>query len=106
MYIDAKEGRGPVSKAWGCHVDLILDDPSDQDVADQAMINAKLAALEQHARDTGAALGLMMRPTPVAVARIAAWTNGLSDRGLVLVPASSLALAPTNGPLKVTERER
>ena len=46
----------------------------------------------------------MMRPTPVAVARVAAWLNGLGDRGMALAPVSALALAPAEPALKVTER--
>jgi polysaccharide deacetylase 2 family uncharacterized protein YibQ len=105
LYIDPREDHGGVSKAWGRHVDLVIDDPADRDVADRAMIDAKLAALEQLAKDTGSALGLVMRPTPVAVARIAAWTNGLADRGLALAPVSALALPPPDGSAKLTERE-
>jgi polysaccharide deacetylase 2 family uncharacterized protein YibQ len=104
LYVDLRQDRGPVSKAWGRHVDLIIDDPADRDVADRAMIDAKLAALEELAKDTGSALGLVMRPTPVAVARIAAWNNGLADRGLALAPVSALAIAPSDAPAKFTER--
>jgi polysaccharide deacetylase 2 family uncharacterized protein YibQ len=57
------------------------------------------------AKDTGSALGMVMRPTPVAVARIAAWSNGLADRGLALAPVSALAMPPADGPVKLTERE-
>lgn len=105
LYIDPREDRGGVPKAWGRHVDLVVDDPADRDVADRTMIDAKLAALEQLAKDTGSALGLVMQPTPVAVARIAAWTNGLADRGLALAPVSALALPPPDGTAKLTERE-
>ncbi len=99
LYIDPREERGPLPKAWGRHATLIIDDP-----AERAAIDARLAELEQHAKDHGSALGLVMRPTPIAVARIAAWTNGLTDRGLALAPVSALALAPEDAPIKVTER--
>jgi polysaccharide deacetylase 2 family uncharacterized protein YibQ len=89
FYVDPRAGAGPVPKAWGRHVDLVIDNPPDRD-----SIDAKLAALEQLAKDHGAALGLVTRPTPVAVARIAAWTNGLMDRGVALAPASALAMPP------------
>jgi polysaccharide deacetylase 2 family uncharacterized protein YibQ len=89
-------------------VDLVIDDPADRDVADRDMINAKLTELEQLARDAGSAMGLVMRPTPVAVARMAAWSNGLSARGLALAPVSALVLppsgAPVGAPVKLTER--
>ena len=99
LYIDPRKDRGPVSRAWGRHANLIVDDP-----AEQAGIDAKLAELEQQARDHGSALGLVMRPTPIAVARIAAWSNGLTERGLALAPVSALALAPEEAPITVTER--
>ena len=105
LYVDPREDRGPVAKTWGRHVQVVIDDPADQEVADRAMIDAKLAELEQLARDTGAALGLVMRPTPVAVARIAMWCNGLAARGLALAPASALAMPPADVAVKLSERE-
>jgi uncharacterized protein len=114
LYVDPRQQVGPttkaavikgaITKAWGRHVDLVIDDPGDNDVADRAMIDAKLSELEELAKDTGSALGLVMRPTPVAVARIAAWTNGLADRGLALSPVSALAVPPSDIPVKLTER--
>jgi hypothetical protein len=105
LYVDPREGKGPIGKTWGRHVDLVIDDAADQGVADRAMIDSKLAALEQQARDTGSALGLVMRPTPVAVARIAAWSNGLVDRGLALAPVSALVVPPADPPVKLSERQ-
>jgi polysaccharide deacetylase 2 family uncharacterized protein YibQ len=106
LYIDPREPHGPVAKTWGRHVDFVVDDPADRDVADRAMIDAKLAELEQQAKDNGSALGLVMRPTPVTVARVAAWCNGLADRGLALAPVSALALPPANGAVKLSERDQ
>jgi uncharacterized protein len=106
LYVDPRTERGPLSKAWGRHADLVVDDPADRGEADRAMIDSKLAALEQLAKDTGSALGLVMRPTPVAVARIAAWTVGLADRGLALAPVSALVAPPSEKPVKMTEREK
>jgi uncharacterized protein len=105
LYVDPREGRGAVTKAWGRQADLMVDDPADQAVADRTMIDAKLAELEQRAKDNGSALGLVMQPTPVTVARVAAWSNGLADRGLTLTPVSALALPPTDVPVKLSERE-
>lgn len=101
LYIDPREERGPVAKTWGRHVELIVDDPPERNA-----IDAKLAELEQQAKDRGSALGLVMRPTPVAVARIAAWTTGLADRGLALAPVSALAVAPADAQMKLSEREK
>jgi uncharacterized protein len=105
LYVDPREGSGPTSKTWGRHVDLVIDDAADRGVADRTMIDGKLAALEQQARDAGSALGLVMRPTPVAVARIVAWSNGLVDRGLALAPVSALVLPPTDPAVKLSERQ-
>jgi polysaccharide deacetylase 2 family uncharacterized protein YibQ len=105
LYVDPRQGSGPIPKAWGRHVDLVIDDPADDGVADRAMIDSKLAALEQQARDAGSALGLVMRPTPAAVARIAAWSNGLVDRGLALAPVSALVMPATDAPVKLSERQ-
>ncbi len=100
MYIDPRAERGPVAKTWGRHVDLIVDE-----VPGREAIDAKLAELEQSAKDHGSALGLIMLPTPVAVARLAAWATGLTDRGLALAPASALASAPADTPVKLSGRE-
>lgn len=105
LYIDPREGIGPIARTWGRHIDLVIDDAGDQGAADRTMIDGKLAALEQQARDAGSALGLVMRPTPVAVARIAAWSNGLVNRGLALAPVSALVLPPANPTVKLSERQ-
>ena len=106
LYVDPREGPGPVAKAWGRHVDIVIDDPVGDSMAGRALIDARLAALEQQAKDAGSALGLVMRPTPVAVARIAVWSNGLPDRGLALAPVSALALPPAGAAVTLTEREQ
>ncbi len=105
LYVDPRAPRGPVAKTWGTHVDLVVDDPAGRDVADAAMIDARLAELEQRAKDTGSSLGLVMRPTPVTVARIVAWSNRLADRGMAIAPVSALALPPAEGPVKLSERD-
>lgn len=106
LYIDPRVGMGPIAKAWGRHVDMVIDDAADQAAADRAEIDRRLAALEQQARDNGSALGLVMRPTPMVVARIAAWSNGLVDRGLALAPVSALVLPPVDPAVKSAEAER
>ena len=77
---------------WGRSVDLVVDEP-----AVRPEIEAKLAQLEQIAREKGGALGLAGAVRPVTVDRIAAWASGLppgascSRRSarLVQAPASS-----------------
>lgn len=56
---------------------------------DGTAIDAGLADLERLARERGRAL---LVASPAAVDRIAAWTAGLSARGVTLVPVSALTL--------------
>jgi uncharacterized protein len=93
LFVDARPaGSGGVAiqhHVWSRDVDLVLDEP----VAD---VDIKLAQLEQIAHDKGDALGLAGAPSPVVVRHIAAWTNGLLDRGLALAPVSALAVPPSD----------
>lgn len=70
-------------------VDLVIDEPGVR-----TEIEAKLARLEQIAKDRGSALGLASAPVPVTVERLAAWVSLLAERGVVLVPVSALLLTP------------
>lgn len=92
MYVDPRpEGRLPAPATTGATagprraVDVVVDEP-----AVRTEIDAKLARLEQLARDRGTALGLASAPTPVAVERLAAWAALMAQRGVVLVPVSAL----------------
>ncbi len=86
LYVDPRPGV-PVSGA-AVDVDAVVDDPPDRDT-----IDAKLAKLEEQARDRGVAVGLAERVRPVTVERIAAWARGLDGRGIDLVPVSALVHA-------------
>ena len=61
--------------------------PSDADAA--------LERLEALARKNGTAL-MIVSPGPATLARLKAWTAGLDDKGIALVPASALAIAPAS----------
>lgn len=75
----AKANRVPFRR-----VDLMLDaNPA------RAPILAQLAALEQRARDSGGAIGIVSA-LPVSVDTIAEWAKGLDDKGIAIVPASAL----------------
>ena len=90
LYVDPRpEGRLPAQAGGGPRraVDLVIDDP-----AVRTEIDARLARLEELARDRGSALGLVSAPTPVAVERLAAWSVLLGQRGVVLVPVSALVV--------------
>jgi uncharacterized protein len=56
---------------------------------DPADIDRRLSDLETRARDNGSAAATASA-YPVTIARIAAWAQGLSGRGFVLVPASAI----------------
>jgi polysaccharide deacetylase 2 family uncharacterized protein YibQ len=89
LYIDPRPGAPPPANVAGRGVDMVVDDPPLR-----AAIEAKLASLEQFARDHGSALGLAGPPRPVTLERLVAWANGLGARGLDLVPVSALAQPP------------
>lgn len=89
MYVDPRPGAAPPPVAAGRGVDVVIDEPSVR-----TEIEAKLAALEQAARDHGSALGLIGTPRPVTIDRVAAWASTLAARGFVLVPVSALAHVP------------
>ncbi len=84
LYVDPRPGAaasGPSVRA-----SAVVDEP-----AERTAIDAKLAALEQRARDEGAAVGVAGPLRPVTVERITNWARGLDGRGLALVPVSALA---------------
>ncbi len=60
-----------------------------------AEIDAAFERLEGIARSNGAAL-VIVTPTPAAMARLKTWTATLGDKGLLLVPASALAVTPAS----------
>lgn len=89
VYVDPRPGAPSPGFAWGVAADLVLDDPPGA-----AAIEARLAALERLAQQRGSALGYAGDASPVLVARIAAWAEGLARRGVVLAPVSALIRRP------------
>jgi polysaccharide deacetylase 2 family uncharacterized protein YibQ len=83
LYVDPRPGTPPGSARRA--VDLVIDEPPVR-----TEIEAKLARLEQMARERGAALGLVDGPAPVTTERVAAWASALPQRGFDLVPVSAL----------------
>jgi hypothetical protein len=65
--------------------DVVIDD-----LPARPEIEARLAQLEQLARDRGGALGIAGRPDPVTVDRLQAWATSLASHGIALVPVSAL----------------
>ena len=89
LFVDARPGQPPLPHVWQRDVDLVLDEPASE-------IEGKLADLERLARNKGSALGLAGAPRPVTMQRIAAWANGLAERGFALAPVSALAQPPAD----------
>jgi polysaccharide deacetylase 2 family uncharacterized protein YibQ len=95
LFVDARTNGAGTSgtvlpHAWNRSADAVIDvDPIDAAVLDQ-----RLDALTHMALDRGSALGIVLVPRPVTLARVAAWTNTLTSRGLALAPVSALAAAP------------
>jgi len=58
-------------------------------------VDSALERLEGAARKGGAALAIV-GPAPVTLERLKAWTVALEDKGIVLVPASALAVTPAS----------
>ena len=81
MYVDPRETASDPGAA--VDVTKVVDEPPLR-----AAIDARLAELEQAARDGKPALGLAGPLRPVTVERIASWARGLDGRGIALVPAS------------------
>jgi polysaccharide deacetylase 2 family uncharacterized protein YibQ len=89
LYVDPRPGAAGPAGVWGRSVDLVVDDP-----ATRPEIDAKLAQLEQIARERGSALGLVGAVRPVTMDRVTAWASGLAPRGFVLAPVSAVAQPP------------
>ncbi len=89
LFVDVRADAGPNRMAWHRSVDLVIDDITAEDQIDQ-----RLEALSRLARDRGTALGLASAPRTVTVDRIAAWANGLVNKGLALAPVSAIANPP------------
>ena len=94
LYVDPRPvalrpGDPPPARPGRRVADVVLDDPPAR-----GEIEAKLARLEQAARDRGSALGVAGLPAAVTVERLAAWTMTLGLRGIALVPVSALVPPP------------
>lgn len=76
----ARSARTPFAKS-----DVVIDEVARDDA-----IRARLTQLEQIARTKGVAIGTASA-LPVSLRNLESWTKSLENRGLVLVPVSSLA---------------
>jgi polysaccharide deacetylase 2 family uncharacterized protein YibQ len=83
LYVDPRPNA--TASAGTVVVTNVVDDPPER-----TSIDAKLADLEQRARDGKPAIGLAGPLRPVTVERIANWARGLDSRGINLVPVSAM----------------
>lgn len=90
LYVDPRPGAPQPTRAFGRSVDILLDEPSSA----RPEVERQLAALEALARQNRSALGLANDPAPSVIAAIAAWAQGLEDRGLAIAPVSVVTRAP------------
>jgi polysaccharide deacetylase 2 family uncharacterized protein YibQ len=92
LYLDPGPGSGAPFQAWGRTADLSLEDAPTRGEVDR-----QLALLEQRARDTGSALGILP-PSPSAfwLDRVAGWAATLPERGLVLAPVTAMIRRPAS----------
>lgn len=90
LYVDPRPGAPQPRRAFGRSVDILLDEPS----AVRSEVERQLAALEALARQNRSALGLANDPVPSVIAALAAWAQGLEERGVVIAPISVLIRAP------------
>jgi polysaccharide deacetylase 2 family uncharacterized protein YibQ len=90
LFADARPGEAPLPLAWNRSVDVVIDD----DPVNEAALDARLDALSKLARDKGSALGLVSVPRPKTLERVAAWSNTLMAKGLILAPVSALVQPP------------
>jgi hypothetical protein len=91
LYVDPRPGAPTPARAFGRSVDVLLDEPS----AVRSEVERRLAGLEALARSQGSALGLANDPVPSVVAAIAAWAQGLEERGAVIAPITVLIRRPS-----------
>jgi polysaccharide deacetylase 2 family uncharacterized protein YibQ len=90
LFVDARPGHAALPLAWNRSVDAVIDD----DPLNEAALDARLDALSKLARDKGSALGLVSVPRPKTLERVAAWSNTLTAKGLILAPVSALVQSP------------
>jgi uncharacterized protein len=90
LFVDARPARPGLPLAWSRSVDVVIDD----DPVNEATLDARLDALSKLARDNGSALGLVSVPRPKTLERVAAWSNTLLVKGLILAPVTALVKPP------------
>ena len=92
LYVDARPadagGQAVQNQVWSTDVDLVVDEPTGRHRREAGATGADGA---RQGRMRWAWLG---EPSPVVVQHLAAWANGLLNRGLALAPVSALVRPP------------
>lgn len=92
LFVDSRTAANSVAErlARDLGVPALRRDIFIDNDADGALIGAQLAALEQHARDHGFAIGIA-HPRPHTIEALIDWLSTVTERGFVLVPISTIA---------------
>ena len=90
LFLDARPNEPALPYAWNRSADIILDTGE----ITATILDQRLDALTHLALDKGTALAIVSIPRPLTVDRVAAWTNSLTAKGLVLAPVSALVRQP------------
>lgn len=89
LFIEARPGERAPTAVPARAADLVLDERMSR-----PEIDGRLADLERLARERGVALGIA-GPSQLTLDRLAAWSQGVETRGVVLAPVSAVVIRPT-----------
>lgn len=92
MYVDSAETSRTMAPELAASIQLprVIADRIIGTVPARAAIERELAALEQSARQTGFAVGIV-HPLPLTLDLVAAWSTDIEKRGLLLAPITAMA---------------
>lgn len=88
-YLDARASARSVGVATAREAEVRAA-ANDRFLDESGSIAGNLAALEMRAKSEGSAIGYA-RPLPATIAALQTWAETLDDKGMLLVPPSSLA---------------
>ncbi|MCS6803446.1 MAG: divergent polysaccharide deacetylase family protein [Dehalococcoidia bacterium] len=89
LFIEARPGERAPTAVPSRTADLVVDERMSR-----PEIEARLADLERLARERGVALGIA-GPAQLTLERLAAWSQGVEFRGILLAPVSAVVTRPT-----------
>lgn len=89
LFIEARPGERAATAVPSRTADLVVDERMSR-----PEIEARLADLERLARERGVALGIA-GPSQLTLERLAAWSQGVEFRSVLLAPVSAVVTRPT-----------